>query len=132
MFDLRPKLQSIFQGKCPKCLEGVLFLDSNPYHLRNMGKMHPNCPVCGEATEPEPNFYYGAMYVSYAYTVALFVATYLLAAVIFGLGMWPTIGILTGLLVMLGPYLFRLSRITYLNFFVHYDPAAATRDAHKR
>ncbi len=132
MFGKGHKLYSIFKAKCPKCHEGELFLDANPYHLKNMGMMHDQCPVCRQPSEPEPNFYYGAMYVSYAYTVALFIATYVLASWIYGLGMWPTIGLLTGLLVILGPYLFRLSRITYLNFFVHYDPEAASQDAHNR
>ena len=121
------KLYSILHSKCPKCQEGDLFLDPNPYHLKNMDKMHVNCPVCAEPSEPEPNFYYGAMYVSYAYTVALFVATYVISALILGLAMWSTIGLLTALLVILGPYLFRLSRVTYLNFFVHYDKDAAPK-----
>jgi hypothetical protein len=82
-----------------------------------MDKMCQNCPVCGEPSEPEPNFYYGAMYVSYAYTVALFVS----------MTMWPTIGLLILVLVALGPYIFRLSRITYLNFFVDYDKDAASK-----
>lgn len=67
------------------------------------------------------------MYVSYAYTVALFITTYIICAVFFGLGMWTTIGILGALLVVLGPYLFRLARITYFNFFVHYDPNAVPK-----
>jgi uncharacterized protein (DUF983 family) len=121
------KLYSILHSKCPKCQEGDLFLDPNPYHLKNMDKMHVNCPVCAEPSEPEPNFYYGAMYVSYAYTVALFVATYVISALILGLAMWSTIGLLTALLVILGPYLFRLSRVTYLNFFVRYDKDAAPK-----
>jgi hypothetical protein len=41
-----------------------------------------------------------------------------------GLGMWTTVGILAGTLVALGPWLFRLARVTYLNFFVSYDPKA--------
>jgi len=126
------KLYSIFTSKCPKCYEGKLFLDANPHHLKNMDKMHGNCPVCGEPSEPEPNFYYGAMYVSYAYTVALFVGTYLVAALVLGLGMWPTIGLLAGLLVVLGPYIFRLSRITSLNLFVHYVPEAVSKASNKR
>ncbi|HAB31321.1 MAG TPA: DUF983 domain-containing protein [Cryomorphaceae bacterium] len=127
MFGKGTKLYSIFTSKCPKCHEGNLFLDTNPYHLKNMDKMCQNCPVCGEPSEPEPNFYYGAMYVSYAYTVALFVSIYILAALLGGMTMWPTIGLLILVLVALGPYIFRLSRITYLNFFVDYDKDAASK-----
>ena len=41
--------------------------------------------------------------------------------------MWPTVGTLAGTLVVLGPYLFRIARVTYLNFFVHYDADAAPK-----
>ncbi|MEN9432094.1 MAG: DUF983 domain-containing protein [Schleiferiaceae bacterium] len=118
------KPYSILTAKCPKCHEGEMFVDPNPYRLRNMDQMHASCSVCGQEYEPEPNFYYGAMYVSYAYTVALFVAVYIVCGVWIGLGMWTTVGILAGTLVALGPWLFRLARVTYLNFFVSYDPKA--------
>ena len=68
--------------------------------------------------------YYGAMYVSYGFSVALFVAVYIISAVFLGLGIWETVGLLTFVLVLLAPYLFRLSRSTYLNIFVHYDKQA--------
>ena len=55
-----------------------MFQNPNPYRLDSMFEMHADCSVCGLDYEPEPNFYYGAMYVSYAYTVALFVAVYLI------------------------------------------------------
>ncbi len=121
------KPYSIATAKCPKCHEGEMFEDPNPYHLKNMDKMYASCSVCGQDYEPEPNFYYGAMYVSYAYTVALFVAVYIICGVWLGWSMWPTVGALAGTLVVLGPYLFRIARVTYLNFFVHYDADAAPK-----
>lgn len=105
-------------------MEGEVFPDKNPYHLSNLSKMHARCSECNQNYEPEPNFYYGAMYVSYAYTVALFVAVYLLFHVILEIELWTTVGILAGFLVVLGPLLFRLARITWLNIFVHYDANA--------
>lgn len=99
-----------------------MFVDPNPYHLRTMDQMHASCSVCGQDYEPEPNFYYGAMYVSYAYTVALFVAVYIICGVWIGLAMWTTVGILAATLVALGPWLFRIARVTYLNFFVSFAP----------
>jgi hypothetical protein len=38
--------------------------------------------------------------------------------------MWPTVGALAATLVGLGPWLFRIARVTYLNIFVAYDPEA--------
>ena len=36
-----------------------------------MLKMHRMCPQCGQDLMPEPGFYFGAMYFSYAINVAL-------------------------------------------------------------
>ena len=58
--------------KCPRCREGDIFT----YPLRSVfkfGIMNRTCSVCGILFEPEPGFYYGAMFVSYAFTVAIFV-----------------------------------------------------------
>lgn len=108
-------------------MEGDIFLDNNPYHLKNMSKMHARCSECNQNFEPEPNFYFGAMYVSYAYTVALFVAVYIIVEVFLGLGMWAMLGALGGVLVLLSPLLFRLARITWLSIFVHYDKEAIAK-----
>ncbi|WP_424964423.1 DUF983 domain-containing protein [Ekhidna sp.] len=37
-------------------------------------KMHKKCPNCSQSLEPEPGFYTGAMYVSYAFQVAIIIA----------------------------------------------------------
>jgi hypothetical protein len=41
--------------------------------------------------------------------------------------MWPTVSALGIILVILGPFLFRLSRTTWLSLFVHYDRDATER-----
>lgn len=115
------KLYSMFKMKCPRCHEGEFFKTKNPYDFKHIFEMHEHCPKCGQSYNPEPNFYYGAMYVSYAYTVALFVSVYVTCKFIIGLSMWQSLGIFGAVLLLIGPYLFRLSRITWLNLFVKYD-----------
>jgi len=83
-------------------------------------KIHDRCDVCNQNYEPEPNFYYGSMYVSYAYTVGLFMLVGFVGYFIFHWGLWTIVSALAIVLVALGPYLFRLSRITWLNIFVKY------------
>ena len=107
--------------KCPRCHEGEFFSHKNAYNFNHIFDMHEKCPTCGQNYVPEPNFYYGSMYVSYGYTVALFVAVYVTCKSIIGLTMWQSLGALGAVLVVVGPYLFRLSRITWLNIFVKYD-----------
>jgi uncharacterized protein (DUF983 family) len=120
MFGKGSKLFSIFKMKCPRCHEGDFFKTKNAYNFSHMADMHTHCPVCHQSYEPEPNFYYGSMYISYMYTVGIFVAVFVIAKFMFGLTMWASLGILATILIGGGPYLFRLARITWLNFFVKY------------
>jgi uncharacterized protein (DUF983 family) len=106
--------------KCPRCHEGDFYKNQNAYHLKSMADMHARCPVCNQNYEPEPNFYYGSMYVSYGYTVAIFVAIVVLVKAILGFSFWIALGVLAVVLFLGWPYLFRLSRVTWLNMFVKF------------
>ncbi len=120
----KSKFGSILQEKCPRCREGQMFV-STKYDLRNFDKMHKQCTQCGLNFELEPGFYTGAMYVSYAFSVAIFV---IVGFSIFILLNDPEIYIyvLTILftLIVLFPILFRYSRVLYLHLFggVDYNP----------
>ena len=89
--------------------------------------MNKTCPVCGQATELEVGFYYGTSYVSYALTIALSVASLIAWWVIIGLStndnrfFW-WMGINAIFLIMLQPWLMRLSRSIWISWFVKYDP----------
>ena len=115
------KIYSIYRSKCPRCMEGDIYPDSNPYRYKTMVKFNAHCSHCDLNFEPEPNFYYGAMYVSYAYTVALFVAVYAIFGRLLHWSMWPTVGALAVTLVILAPVVFRIPRTTWLSLFVSYD-----------
>lgn len=106
-----------------------MYKSKNPYNLSKMMQMEQRCPVCDQNLEPEPSFYYGAMYVSYAYTVAMFVAVYVIFGRWMGWSRWPVIGALTVALFLCAPALFRLSRNTWANFFIKYDKDAAKNGA---
>jgi uncharacterized protein (DUF983 family) len=121
------KIYAITKSKCPRCMEGDIYPDRNPYHLKKLSDFNQRCEICNQNFEPEPNFYYGAMYVSYGYTVALFVTVYIIFGVWMRWSMWPTVSALGIVLVILGPFLFRLSRTTWLSLFVRYDKNAAAR-----
>ena len=89
--------------------------------------MPENCSVCGQPTETEPGFYFGAAYVSYALTIALSVATFIAWWVIIGFSLddkrlfwW--LGFNAFFLISLQRWLMRLSRTIWLSFFVKYNP----------
>jgi hypothetical protein len=83
--------------------------------------MPDRCPVCGQSYQPEPGYYYGAMYVSYAFNVAILVAIWIGATVLFNdFNVWWFVAI-SGLAgIILTPLTFRISRLTWINFFVRY------------
>ena len=116
------KLYSILFFKCPRCHRGAVFKDSNPYKLSRIFKMYENCSHCGLHYEIEPNFFYGSMYVSYGYAVAVFVATYVIMNIFGSPGVWDVVQVLAIVMLIAVPLVFRLSRITWLNLFVKYNP----------
>jgi hypothetical protein len=85
--------------------------------------MHSNCPKCNLNFIPEPGYFYGAMYVSYAFTVAISVAVFIADYLFFWeKGIFFFLVLLTVVLALLAPYTFRTSRVIWLNFFNRYRP----------
>lgn len=123
------KLYSILKGTCPRCHKGKIFIYKNAYKLTHLTKMHSRCPKCGLNYKPEPGFYFGAGYVSYALGVAI--------AVTISVGLSPWISffenfelyaiIIISTIIILTPVLFRLSRTCWLNFFFKYDKEAISK-----
>jgi hypothetical protein len=108
-----------------------MFQTKNSYDLKQFMKMNTHCPVCSQHMEIEVGFYYGTSYVSYAVTVAISVATFVAWWVLIGFSVHDNrffwwLGINTAALILLQPYLMRLSRAIWLSFFVKYDPAWET------
>lgn len=104
---------------CPRCHAGNLFLNKNPYKIKNWDKMHANCPHCALHYEREPGFFQGAMYVSYGLGVAFSTAVLFLNILI---GFNVTIFFISNTvgLVIFAPLLFRYSRAIYLNIFIKF------------
>lgn len=71
------RISSIFLNKCPNCGKGDFFVTKGAY-TKGFDKMHSKCSACGENYSPEPGFYQGALYVSYAFYVAFMVIYFLI------------------------------------------------------
>jgi uncharacterized protein (DUF983 family) len=101
------------------------------FNWKKFDKMHKSCPVCGEKYTPEPGFYFGAMYISYALYVA-FIVTNFVDFVIF-LNVDPIILLyfLIPALIALTLFFFRIARRVWLNFFVKYDKQKLARLQYK-
>jgi len=112
---------------CPRCREGKLFQNPTSIGIKKNLLMNKTCPVCGQPTEIEVGFYYGTSYVSYMLTVGLSIFSIVV--------WWLTIGLSTDdnrfiywlifnavLLILLQPWLMRVSRSLWISWFVRYDP----------
>ena len=115
--------------KCPRCRRGQMFKDSNPFKklsLNHIFDMPDNCPVCGHKFNLENGFWFGTGYVSYALAVAVSVATFVAWYVLIGVSTednrifwWLGLNIL--FLVIIQPWLMRISRVIYIRIFIRYD-----------
>lgn len=118
-------IMAVFSLRCPKCRTGKLF-SSKTYSL-GFTNMNTSCPACGFQFEIEPGFFWGAMYISYAVTIAIsFVLTLLIYLLLQTSNIWIYIISIVSVLVLLAPFNFRLSRALMLYLFapVKYDPDA--------
>lgn len=125
----RSLVASVLTNCCPRCREGKLFTNPNPYDLRTTMRMPEYCPVCGQVYELQTGFYFGTGFVSYGLSVALlaigFVAWYLTIGMSIRMDdyrIFWCIGLNTLMLFILQPLLQRLARSIWIAFFVRYDP----------
>jgi uncharacterized protein (DUF983 family) len=133
MPDHRPDLiASIFRMKCPNCRKGDMFRSRSIFPLGKLLDMNDRCPVCGQKMELEVGFYYGTGYVSYGLTVALLAAFFVAYWLIFGLSyldnsIFYALGASVVLVLLLQPWLMRISRVLYLYMFVKYGKGATMK-----
>ena len=131
MFGKGNKIYSMLTGTCPKCHNYKIYLNSNPYVISDTMKMHEHCHHCGFKYKVEPNFFFGAMYVSYALAVLAGIFTFLIAKFLFGAGLTTAFAAIFISLILLMPAITRLSRNIYINIFVNYDKSAGLAKAKK-
>jgi len=114
---------ALLSGKCPRCRQGDMF--AYPVtDLSKFNRMNESCPHCHVRLEPEPGFYQGAMYVGYAFTLAVILVVGLILYLLGDPSEWVYIGTVIGIMLLLVPVNYRFSRIVYLYTFggIKYDP----------
>lgn len=86
--------------------------------------MPEHCPVCKLRYEIEVGFYWGAMYISYGFSVGIIV---LVGVLLYYLAndppTWVYLTVVTGVILLSTPILFRYARVLMLYLFgsVQYD-----------
>ena len=109
-------MTDILKGKCPRCRKGEIF-QSSPFNFLKFHKMHEHCPVCHQTFHPEPGFYFGAMYISYAFSVAWVMAVCLILFITDTFSLVRASVIVSVGIILLLPIFFQFSRILFLYGF---------------
>jgi len=111
------KLHAMINARCPQCHEGRLF-KYKWWNLFNFAQMHENCPHCSLRYEIEPGFFYGAMYISYAFTVGIMLIGGIIVFNFFNdpPAMGYVVPITIFSLVMV-PFNFRTARVIFIHLF---------------
>jgi uncharacterized protein (DUF983 family) len=110
------KTMAIIEGKCPRCQSGKMFKHNAV--SKSFMQMFDDCPVCGLHFEIEPGFFWGAMYVSYAFTVAIMI---ILGLAVLYIGndpdFWVYIGVIIPTFILAAPFTYRYARIFMIHYF---------------
>ncbi|MFA6945541.1 MAG: DUF983 domain-containing protein [Pedobacter sp.] len=122
---------AIATAKCPKCRRGKVF--SGSLYGFNIQKTNEYCSHCGMRFEVEPGYFYGAMYVSYAFVVAEMLNVGLLTYLITGndKSPWLYISSILVAILLLTPVNYRYSKIFLLHLLtpkIKYYPDYDTDD----
>ncbi len=124
----RSVLSSILKLHCPKCRKGQLFHSGKISKPGSLFAMYPTCGHCHQSFEPEPGFYFGAMFVSYGINTLLFIASWITLTLVYpSYSLFLLLVLLVGIVLLSLPLSFRLSRSIWLALFVRFDPHQATK-----
>jgi len=113
-------IKAMWHNKCPRCHHGSIF--TRPFKLSEPLAMPKKCEHCEQKTEPEPGFYFGAMFLSYILSAWFLLLPTLLLVFYFK---WSLGGAITFTLFLAGiTYLkfLRGSRSLWLHLMVRHDP----------
>lgn len=105
---------AMLHGKCPQCREGNIFPVSI-FSYRKLTEVNHTCPHCKAVITPEPDFFYGAMYISYAFSVALVINVLIIINFFFEkpeMSVYIITVVFSNLILL--PLMLRYSKVLYL------------------
>ncbi len=106
-----------------------MFEERNHYHLKKLFALNKNCDVCQQPFAPEPRYYVGAMFVSYAMSVAIVVTMFVAFNVLFeDPDLNAMIGTTIGFAVLVSPLTFRISRGIWIHIFFKFNPNTVKKE----
>lgn len=103
--------------RCPRCHQGKMFTYP-ALNVTKFAEMPEQCPVCGQTFEPEPGFYFGSMYITFAFNVATVLVVGVLLYYLFNNpDTWVYVTVVTAVTLLFTPVILRYSRAIMLYLF---------------
>lgn len=120
------KWVSIWHYYCPRCRRAPLFV--KPFDISNPLDMYHKCAHCEQRFEPEPGYYFGAMFISYLLSSFILLPLALLLTFYFK---WSVNGTMV-FIIFLGAIMFlkilRISRSLWIHIMVTYRPDLSKKE----
>ena len=115
-------LPALFTMKCPSCRKSNVFVNRWIFPLGKLLMLKDYCDVCGQKMKSESNNGGG---INYALTVMIFFLNLLWYIPIFGISakdnsIYHYLVTSIVVVILLQPFLMRLSRMTYLYLYIRY------------
>lgn len=118
MIPFLKALGAVLRLRCPNCSKGKLFIDPNLLHLKNLDKMPDTCPHCGQDFKVEPEFYFGAMFVSYILVAFIMFFIMGIDILLSGYLYRNELFLYLGIIALGYPYWLRVSRAIWLLIYI--------------
>jgi uncharacterized protein (DUF983 family) len=114
------RVGALLAGKCPRCGDGDIFYS---WFSGRPPSMHEACSACGLDYEPDPGYFVGAMYASYAFGVFTVIPVAMALVLFFEASIALTLVIAAIQTLVMAPFVYRASRVLWL----HIDQAMTGR-----
>ncbi len=117
-------------NKCPNCRRGQVFTHKGIFPLGKVVDLEEHCAVCGQRLKGENNNGAG---INYALTIIILFGNLLWYWPVFGMdyrdySIYYFLTVSTVVVILLQPWLMRLSRMVYLYMLVPYKSGPALPD----
>lgn len=112
-------INSVVKYTCPRCRSFKMF--KVPMQLSSPLEMHKRCEVCEQNFEPEPGFYFGAMFISYIISGFGILVPGLILVFYFKWSVEATMALIIFVGILTAMKLMRFSRSLWIHFIVKYD-----------
>lgn len=116
-------LTSLFREKCPRCRKGTIFVNPHILPLKDCLQTVEHCSVCDQKIKLESNYGQG---MNFVFIFVIFLFNLLWYIPIIGLSfkddsIYYYIAVSTVMVIVLQPWLMRLSRVLFLYLVIRYQ-----------